>query len=99
VLYWQRPTAEALARTPWLKETDFVEPSVDVWDENWLALCVFVDNMTQWRVGSGGPIGLDYNVIHTALARKNLSDAEFDAAMQDIGIMERAALLEMRSNS
>jgi hypothetical protein len=70
-----------------------------VWDENWPALDVFVDNMTQWRVGAGGPIGLDYAVFHTVLERKKLDDAEFDAMMRDIGIIERAALREMRSNS
>lgn len=70
-----------------------------MWDENWPALEVFVDNMTQWRVGAAGPIGLDYNVFHSALSRKNLSNEDFDAMMLDIGIIERAALREMRSNS
>jgi hypothetical protein len=55
--------------------------------------------MTQWRVGAAGPIGLDYNVIHSALSRKNLSNEDFDAMMRDIAIIERAALREMRSNS
>jgi hypothetical protein len=99
VLYWTAPDAAFFEKRPWYKPEDFTEPELEVFDENWEPLQVFVDNMTQWRVGAAGPIGLDYNVIHSALSRKNLSNEDFDAMMRDIAIIERAALREMRSNS
>lgn len=52
---------------------------------------------TQWRVGMGGPIGLDYNVMHRKMDRMGLSAEEYDALEHDLQIMESAALDCMRA--
>lgn len=53
---------------------------------------------TQWRVGAGGPIGLDYATVYPLLDR--LHPGAPDAWMQaldEIRDMEAEALDEMRS--
>lgn len=51
---------------------------------------------TQWRVGMGGAIGLDYNVVFHELDRKNLDKSEYDDFFNDIQIMEAEVLRIMR---
>lgn len=52
---------------------------------------------TQWRVGMGGPIGLDYNVLLRFLDRMHLSDIEYDQMLNDISVLEQAALTEIHT--
>ena len=51
---------------------------------------------TQWRVGMGGPTGLDYNVLLRLMDRLHLSDEDHEAMLDDVRAMERAALEEIR---
>ena len=71
---------------------DYPEPNVDVWDENWDALQLFANYSNQWRMGAAGPVGLDYNVLHHALDRKNLTPSAYDDWLDDLRIIENAAL-------
>lgn len=68
------------------------EAEIEVWPDNWPAFVLFCDLQSQWRIGMGGPTGLDYNVLLTLLARMRLSDAEHDNLFDDVRVMERAAL-------
>lgn len=95
-LYWERPSAEELAK--WKRKlSDYPEPQVEVWDENWEALLLFRQHNTQWRMGMGGPIGLDYGVIHYALDRKGVVGDDFDQIMDDIRVVEAAALAKIHA--
>ena len=47
---------------------------VEVWPENWTAFCVFNKVSTQWRVGTGGAIGLDYNVVYSTMDRMKIKN-------------------------
>lgn len=47
---------------------------------------------TQWRVGGGGAVGLDYNVLYQKLDRKKLSEEERDDLEYAIHVMELEAL-------
>lgn len=97
-MYWRPPSAAELKAFSWFKASDFPEPVVEVWDDNWAACAFFTDVMTQWRTGPGGPIGLDYGVIYQALERKGYKGVEFDQMMDDIGVMERRALKIIHKN-
>ena len=46
---------------------------------------------TQWRIGSNGPTGLDYNVLFSIMTLKHQSIELLD----DIRVMESAALTEI----
>ena len=65
---------------------------VDIWPDNLAAFEIFNFMGTQWRVGMGGPTGLDYNVMHRKMDRLSLSPDDYDALERDLQIMESAAL-------
>lgn len=47
-------------------------------------------------MGFNGPVGLDYALPLARLARQGLSDADYHARLDDLYVMELAALDEMR---
>ncbi|WP_244439056.1 DUF1799 domain-containing protein [Stenotrophomonas indicatrix] len=61
-----------------------------------LPIEIFSRVSTQWRVGAGGPIGLDYNVVYQELQREVLIPEKYDEVMAGIRIIERAALQHMQ---
>lgn len=58
--------------------------------------CLYVDYQTQWRVGVGGLLGLDYTVFHHALDRKGLPPDQYDEMLNDLRIIEAAAMSAIR---
>ena len=65
---------------------------VDIWPDNLAAFEIFNFMGTQWRVGMGGPTGLDYSVMYRKMDRLSLSPDDYDALERDLQIMESAAL-------
>ena len=55
-------------------------------------LNVFMDLCTQWRMGSSGPVGLDYNVLFHKLDRMKLDPAEYERMEHSVRVMEDEAL-------
>lgn len=73
---------------------------IEVWPENWPVWCLFDRRMrTQWRAGPGGAIGLDYNVLFQLLDWMGLSASERLEMLDDIGVLEDAALAEIHSGT
>ena len=60
-------------------------------------MTLFDSISTQWRIGMGGPIGLDYSVLFHKMDRMKLSDADYSDLEMDIRVMEDAVLTYMRS--
>ncbi len=69
-----------------------------MWPENWAVWLVFDSVFTQWRVGMGGPTGLDYNAVYPLLDRAAKDPQEWDEMFSDIQVMEGAALKQMSDN-
>jgi hypothetical protein len=67
------------------------ETNFRVWPENWPALELFLAVSTQWRVGSGGPIGLDYNAVDAVMGWLSI-EADRAALFRDLRVMEQEAL-------
>lgn len=79
-----------------LTAKDFAdEDTVHVWAENWPAVQLFIDLGTQWRVGPGGFVGLDYNVLFRFIERMDLPPEKAREMEDDVRVMERAALKEL----
>ncbi len=94
-LYWKPVIAEDLKGTAYrLSDYDGQNemPDVDVWPEHWEILMLYRRYSTQWRVSMSGVAGLDYAVFHTALANKGIKGRKFESMMDDLGIIEAAAL-------
>jgi hypothetical protein len=53
---------------------------------------VFMDLCTQWRMGSSGPVGLDYSVLFHKMDRMKLEPDEYERVERAVRIMEDEAL-------
>lgn len=58
---------------------------------------VFQAMCTQWRVGMGGPIGLDYNVLPEIWRRTKTPIQDRDSVFLDLQLMEDEALKTIRA--
>ena len=68
------------------------------WPENAQAVYLFIQLLTQWRVGMGGPTGLDYAAVYPLLDRKAADSDEWDQLFDDLRVMEGAALEAIAEN-
>lgn len=93
-LYWKPPTPEELE--PYgLTLDDYPPPEVELWPENWPAIQLFTRLSTQWRVGPGGPIGLDYNVLFHEMDHMGLEKEPYDDLLAQVRVIETTALDEL----
>lgn len=69
---------------------------IGIWEDNWLAVMAFVNLGTQWRMGSAGPIGLDYSAIEPTLRLIGTPQREWPEIFHCLRVLERAALEEMK---
>lgn len=67
-------------------------PPIEVWPDNLQAVNLFITLSTQWRTGSSGVVGLDYNVLYQKMDRLKLSSDRYDDLEEEIRVMEGAAL-------
>jgi hypothetical protein len=63
-----------------------------VWPENAAAFEAFAALQTQWRVGMGGPIGLDYAAVPVVLELQGVAPSERRRVFDDLRVMEAEAL-------
>jgi len=70
-------------------------PPVDVFPDNWEIVNVYLAISTQWRVGMGGVIGLDYGPLlgkHGVMAMCGVRRGDRAKVFEGIQIMEQAAV-------
>lgn len=63
-----------------------------------LAFVTFSKLRTQWRVGMGGPTGLDYTAVLALIRAMRLPREQSDELFKDIQTMEFEALVQMAEN-
>lgn len=94
--YWSPPSQQDLAKFGGAKTLDdYPEPEVDVWDENWDVLMMYIRNQTQWRASPRGLIGLDYSVFYADMSRRAVPDETQIELMDDLRIIEAQARKEL----
>lgn len=69
-----------------------------IYEDNWDAFLVFDSMSTQWRMGSVGPTGLDYNVIPMMMESLSIDKSEMVEIVPCLRIMENEALKIMSEN-
>lgn len=74
---------------------DMEAEDVEVWPDAWPAFCLFEALGTQWRLGPGGPSGLDYAAIPGTAKMIGLKHRELSEAFKDLRVMENEALTVM----
>lgn len=58
---------------------------------------MFIACATQWRVGSGGAVGLDYSALFQVMKLYNIKDRK--QVFEDVQIMEAAALEKLNEKA
>lgn len=69
----------------------------EVLEENWPAVEMFLRLQTQWRTTMNGLLGLDYGAVAWLLRLYEVEDPR--ALLEDLQVMEAAALLSINSRS
>ena len=69
----------------------------EVLEENWPAVQMFLRLQTQWRTTMKGLLGLDYGAVAWILRLYEVEDPR--ALLEDLQVMEAAALLSINSRS
>ena len=69
-----------------------------MWPDNHAAFILFNNLSTQWRIGMGGPTGLDYAAVYPLIDRAAKDPQEWDELFSDIQVMEGAALKQTGEN-
>lgn len=72
-----------------------VATSIEVWPDTARAFSLFRSLRTQWQVGQGGPIGLNFLVAFKRMDRMGLSQEEYGQLDEDLQVMEAVALQMM----
>ncbi|TDV70192.1 DUF1799 domain-containing protein [Pseudomonas sp. LP_7_YM] len=78
-----------------MTKSDIPEIEHEVLADVWPAFRLFEALSTQWRVGMGGPVGLDYGAIPSTGSMLGMKRKEITAAFHDVRVMEAEALLIM----
>lgn len=76
-----------------------LDDDLEIWPDNWPVVRVFGDLLTQWRVGPGGLIGLDYNVIPLMFTMLDVPCVQQKSIFHDLRIMEAEALAVVREQN
>lgn len=70
---------------------------VEVWEENWPAVEMFLRCQTQWRVGVNGILGLDYGPVAWLFSLYAVEDPR--SLLEDLQVMEDAVLKTINKRS
>lgn len=74
----------------------FQQSGDEIYAENVPVVKLFMDMMTQWRVGTGGVVGLDYNVLPMLFDVRGVASDERGELLDGLKVMESAALEKIR---
>lgn len=73
-------------------------PRCEVWAGNWPAVSIFADVATQWLMGPGGPVALDYRALPQR-CRPGQGGRSGRRLFEALQVMEAEALLWMRERA
>lgn len=65
---------------------------MEVWAHHWQAVELFRQMSTQWRVGFGGAVGLDYAVLFKLMDLQDIEKSRRLELLAQIQVCESAAL-------
>lgn len=74
---------------------DIEDELVEVWPDAWPAFRLFDAMGTQWRLGQGGPSGLDYTAIAPTASMLGIKRRDLTDIFPDLRVMEVEALAVM----
>ena len=72
---------------------------MEVWPDNWTAFLFFRRLGTRWCVGMGGATGIRWEAVYPLMDRLGLEPEQWDELLQDLEVMESAALTQMAKDA
>lgn len=85
-----REQEKALAALGFRPEEPIKRPGLEVWEENWPAVRVFMSASTQWvRDFNGGLAGLRYESLPLMLEVEGVARDNWPQVVADVQVMER----------
>ena len=92
--------SEAELRAIGLLREDVVDLSdFEVWPDNWLPYEIFCEVSDQWRMGQGGPVGLDLNVVFHVMDLFDVKDTgERLDTLRAIRVLSASAITQMNKS-
>ncbi len=63
-----------------------------LWQDNVASFEIFVALQTQWRIGMGGPTGLDYAAVPVVMELQQVAPDDRRRIFDDVRVMEAEAL-------
>lgn len=63
-----------------------------IWQENETSFALFASLQTQWRIGMGGPTGLDYSAVPVVMELYSVPEKDRRQVFDDVRVMESEAL-------
>lgn len=91
-MYDPGPSDEELFALGLLREDVADTSTLEVWPENWIPYKVFSEVSTQWRVGPGGRVGLDYLAVNWLMNLTKIKQKKRFEILKAIQVMEYSAL-------
>lgn len=91
-MYQRRPSEEQAQGLGIPMSAYQAQKPVPVWPENRAAVLVFQLMSTQWRVGMGGYVGLDYTALREVWPIAGIADSKRSAVFMDLRYIEHFAL-------
>jgi hypothetical protein len=79
-----------------VQESETYQACDGIYPDNLQTVGVFMDMLTQWRVGPAGATGLDYTALPVVMGFRGVRKAERSEIFEGVQIMERAALKGLR---
>ena len=73
--------------------------SIEVWPENWPTFQFFARIGTRWAHGMAGPVGLNWPAIYPLMDRLELEPDAWQDLLDDLEVMEQAALEVMHEKA
>ncbi|KCB52772.1 MULTISPECIES: DUF1799 domain-containing protein [Bordetella] len=93
-MYRLEPDTASLAEFG-LRADDFPVAVIELWPENVTPKVVFEAMGTQWRIGYGGPTGLDYSALSSVMRMLGVPPSDEVDVFDSVRVMEAAALRMM----
>lgn len=89
---------EAEAKAAGFELSDYAEEEpVEIWPEHLPAFQMLQRIGTRWAHGMAGPVGIRWESVYPLMDRLGLSRDAWDALLEDLEVMEGAALRAMHT--
>jgi len=98
-MYSSGPSDDELEALGFTREDVTDDSILEIYPENWVPFQIFIDLVRQWRIGMGGPTGLDYSALPFVFDLHEVKKKKRREVFEALRVMEDEALRVMAESS